>query len=144
MVALRPSSPVILGWAALTLLRDLDRVTKLAGLAVDLDAVVKELLEGRGVEDVVVHGDRVVNVELVQGLARVLGGGSGLGLPERVSTDESGERENVSRTRMAMTMQAALDLRRTMSTGDFCKTMVGKLCGEKRSWLDLKSKLVGN
>lgn len=62
------------------LLGELDRVTKLARLAVNLDAVVEELLEGGGIEDVVVGGDRVVNVELVEGLARVLGRGSGLGL----------------------------------------------------------------
>jgi hypothetical protein len=43
---------------------------------------VEELLEGSGVENVVVGGDRVVNVELVEGLARVLGGGSGLGLKQ--------------------------------------------------------------
>lgn len=64
----------------LTLLGDLDRVAKLARLAVDLDAVVKELLKGGRVENVVVDRDRVVNVELVKGLARVLGGGSGLRL----------------------------------------------------------------
>lgn len=58
-----------------TLLRQLDRVTKLARLAVDLDAVVKELLERGRVENVVVGRDRVVDVELVQGLARSLGGG---------------------------------------------------------------------
>lgn len=57
------------------LLRQLNRVTKLAGLAVNLDAVVKELLERSGVENVVVGRDRVVDVELVQGLARSLGGG---------------------------------------------------------------------
>lgn len=43
---------------------------------------MEELLEGGRVEDVVVGGDRVVDVELVQGLARVFGGGSGLGLKE--------------------------------------------------------------
>lgn len=66
------------------LLRDLDDVAELARLAVNLDAVVEELLERGGVEDVVVGGDRVVNVELVQGLARGLGGGSGLRLHERI------------------------------------------------------------
>jgi hypothetical protein len=60
------------------LLRELDDIAKLAGLAVNLDAVVEELLERGGVKDVVVGRDRVVDVELVLGLARVLGSGLGL------------------------------------------------------------------
>lgn len=62
-----------------SLLRQLDGVAKLARLAVDLDAVVEELLERSRVENVVVGRDGVVDVELVQGLARGLGG-SGLRL----------------------------------------------------------------
>ena len=68
----------------LTVVGNGDEVTKLAGLAVDLDAVVKELLESRTVEDVVGRGDRVVNVELVEGLASSgLGSGGSLGLGVR-------------------------------------------------------------
>lgn len=63
-----------------TLPRELDSVAELSRLALDLDTVVEELLEGSGVENVVVRGNGVVHVELVQGLARVFGGGSGLGL----------------------------------------------------------------
>ena len=49
---------------ALTLLGDLDVVAKVASPAVDLDAVVKELLEGGDIEDLVVRGLRAVDDEL--------------------------------------------------------------------------------
>ena len=49
---------------ALTLLGDLDGVTKVASSAVDLDAVMKELLEGGDIEDLVVRGLRAVDDEL--------------------------------------------------------------------------------
>lgn len=58
-------------------LRDLDRVAEVAGAAVDLDAVVQELLEGRDVEDLVGGGlgcvDRVLSVALVR-RSRLWGG----------------------------------------------------------------------
>jgi hypothetical protein len=66
----------------LTLPLDLNLVTELTGLALDLDSVVEELLKGRRVEDVVGSGDRVVNVELVNRLGSGFGG-SGLGLHVR-------------------------------------------------------------
>lgn len=49
---------------AVALLGDLDGVTEVAGAAIDLDAVVKELLEGGDVEDLVAHGLRGVDDEL--------------------------------------------------------------------------------
>ena len=61
-----------------TLPVDLDAVAKLAGLAIDLDAVVKELLERRAVEDTVVRRTGVVNDELVLSSSRLSGGGLGL------------------------------------------------------------------
>lgn len=64
----------------LTLLVQGDGIAELSGLAVDLDSVVQELLERGRVEDVVVRRDRVVDVELVDGLGGGLGGGSGFGL----------------------------------------------------------------
>ena len=64
-----------------TLPVDLDAVAKLAGLAIDLDAVVKELLERRAVEDTVVRRTGVVNDELVHSSS--LSSGSGLGLAHR-------------------------------------------------------------
>lgn len=70
------------------LFADLDGVTELSWLSVDLDSVVEELLEGSGVKDVVGDGDRVVDVELVEGLAsgRLLGGGGfGLLVGQRLS-----------------------------------------------------------
>ena len=56
---------------------DLDVVTELASLALDLDAVVQELLKGRAVEDTVASGTGVVDDELVLSSTRL---GSGLGL----------------------------------------------------------------
>ena len=56
---------------------DLDVITELAGLTIDLNAVVEELLERRAVEDTIARGTRVVDDELV-----LSGGlsGSGFGL----------------------------------------------------------------
>lgn len=53
----------------LTLTGDLDVVTEVTGLAVNLDAVVEVLLESGGVKDTVVGGAGEVNEELVRGLA---------------------------------------------------------------------------
>lgn len=49
---------------AVTLLGDLDGVAEVVGAAINLDAVVKELLEGGDVEDLVAHGLRGVDDEL--------------------------------------------------------------------------------
>jgi hypothetical protein len=46
---------------ALASLADLDGVAKVSGTALDLDAVVEELLESGGVEDLVVDGLRAVD-----------------------------------------------------------------------------------
>lgn len=53
----------------LTLTGDLDVVTEVTSLAIDLDAVVEVLLESGGIEDTVVGGAREVDEELVGGLA---------------------------------------------------------------------------
>lgn len=53
---------------------NLDGITKVVGAALDLDAIVKVLLESGGIEDLVVGGTRAVNDELL-GLL----GGSRLG-----------------------------------------------------------------
>lgn len=50
---------------AITLLGDLDDVAEVAGAALNLDAVVKELLESLDVEDLVVDGLRAVDDELL-------------------------------------------------------------------------------
>lgn len=50
---------------AITLLRDLDDVAEVAGAALNLDAVVKELLESLDVKDLVVDGLRAVEDELL-------------------------------------------------------------------------------
>lgn len=54
---------------AIALLGDLDGVAEVTGAALNLDAVVKELLEGLDVEDLVVHGLRAVDDELSYSLA---------------------------------------------------------------------------
>lgn len=54
---------------AIALLGDLDRLAKVAGAALNLDAVVKELLESLDVEDLVVDGLRAVDDELTPPLA---------------------------------------------------------------------------
>lgn len=65
---------------------DLHVLAELTGLAIDLDAVVQELLEARTVEDTIARRARVVDDELVLSSSRLSGGG--LGLTERE------EREN--------------------------------------------------
>jgi hypothetical protein len=63
---------------AISLLRDLDDLAEVAGAALNLDAVVEEFLEGLDVEDLVVHGLRAVDDELLgdlSGLLLALGGG---------------------------------------------------------------------
>ena len=50
---------------AVTSLRDDDLVAEVANTALDLDAVVEELLEGRDVEDLVARGLRSVDDELI-------------------------------------------------------------------------------
>jgi hypothetical protein len=54
---------------AIALLGDLDDLAEVTGAALDLDAVVEELLEGLDVEDLVVDGLRAVDDELRRGLA---------------------------------------------------------------------------
>lgn len=49
---------------AIALLADLDVVAEVSGAALNLDAVVEELLEGLNVEDLVVDGLRAVDDEL--------------------------------------------------------------------------------
>ena len=60
----------------LTLTGDLDDLAEVAGLAVNLDPVVKELFESSGIEDTIVSGTAKVNEELGGSL---LGTGSALG-----------------------------------------------------------------
>ena len=50
---------------AITRLGDVDLVTEVTDTALDLDAVVEELLEGRDVEDLVAGGLRSVDDELI-------------------------------------------------------------------------------
>jgi hypothetical protein len=60
---------------ALTLLLDNDVVTEVVGAALDLDAVLEELLEGSDVEDLVAGRLRSINdvlLGLLLGLARLL------------------------------------------------------------------------
>lgn len=54
---------------ALALLADLNDIAEVTGAALDLDAVVQELLESLDVEDLVVDGLRAVDDELSQVLA---------------------------------------------------------------------------
>jgi len=53
---------------AVTLLRDLNGITEVANTAVDLDFVLKELLEGGDIEDLVAGGLRSVDDELLRDL----------------------------------------------------------------------------
>ena len=66
--ALRPDQ-ILSCFSILTLTGDLNVVTEVAGLAVNLDAVVQVLLESGGVKDTVVGGAGEVDEELVGGLA---------------------------------------------------------------------------
>jgi hypothetical protein len=63
---------------AITLLADLNGITKVTSAALDLDAVVQELLESLDVEDLVVDGLRAVDDELLGDLLALLGGGVAL------------------------------------------------------------------
>lgn len=56
---------------------DLDVLTKLTSLALDLDTVMQELLKSRAIEDTITRGTGVVNDELVLS-GRSLGRGLGL------------------------------------------------------------------
>ena len=62
---------------------DLDAVTELAGLALDLDTVMEVLFESGTVEDTVAGRARVVDNELVLSSSRFSGGGLGLKQTER-------------------------------------------------------------
>jgi len=64
---------------AIALLADLDGITKVTGAALNLDAVVQELLESLDVEDLVVDGLRAVDDELLGDLLALLGGSGALG-----------------------------------------------------------------
>ena len=55
---------------AISLLGDLDVVAEVSGAAINLDAVVEELLEGLDVEDFVVDGLGAVDDELAIPLTR--------------------------------------------------------------------------
>ena len=57
---------------AITLLGDLDDIAKVTGAALDLDAVVQELLESLDVEDLVVDGLAAVDDELLRHLLGLL------------------------------------------------------------------------
>jgi hypothetical protein len=63
---------------SITRLRDLDDVAEVSGAALDLDAVMEELLEGLDVEDFVVDGLRAVDDELLGDLLLLGAGGGGL------------------------------------------------------------------
>jgi hypothetical protein len=54
---------------SIALLGDGNGVAEVTGAALNLDAVVKELLEGLDVEDLVVDGLRAIDDELLQSLA---------------------------------------------------------------------------
>jgi len=63
---------------SITLLRDLDGITKVTNTAVDLNLVLEELLEGGDVENLVAGGLRSVDDELLRNLGLLaLGGFSG-------------------------------------------------------------------
>ena len=62
---------------------DLDVITELASLTIDLNAVVEELLERRAVEYTVTRGARVVDDELVLSSSSLSSGGLGLMHTER-------------------------------------------------------------
>lgn len=59
---------------AIALLGDLDDVAEVAGAALNLDAVVEELLESLDVEDLVVDGLAAVDDELLRHLLGLLAG----------------------------------------------------------------------
>lgn len=57
---------------------NLNTFTELTGLAIDLDAVVQELLERRTVKDTIARGTGVVDDKLVLSSSRFSGSGLGL------------------------------------------------------------------
>ena len=57
---------------SITLLRDLDDIAEVASAALNLDAVVQELLESLDVEDLVIDGLRAVDDELLGDLLALL------------------------------------------------------------------------
>lgn len=63
---------------SIALLGNLNDIAEVTGAALDLDAVVKELLESLDVEDLVVDGLRAVDDELLGDLLTLLGAGGGL------------------------------------------------------------------
>ena len=75
-VALREGDRGLHPDLALALTGDLHDIAELASLAVDLDAVVQELLESVGVKDTVAGGTREVNEEAVTLGSRTLRGTS--------------------------------------------------------------------
>ena len=68
---------------------DLDAVTELPSLTIDLNAVVEELLERRAVENTVTRGTGVVDDELVLSSSSL--SSSGLGLIHTQRREESPE-----------------------------------------------------
>jgi len=60
---------------SLALLRDGNGVAQVTGAALDLDAVVQELLKGLDVEDLIIDGLRAVDDELLGDLGALLRGG---------------------------------------------------------------------
>jgi hypothetical protein len=62
---------------SIALLRDLHNLAEVTGAALDLDALVQELLESLEIEDLVVDGLRAVDDELLGHLGALLGGGAG-------------------------------------------------------------------
>lgn len=78
----------------LTFTGDLNVVTEVTSLAIDLDTVVEVLLESGGIEDTVVGGAREVDEELVGGLALL-----GATLGGLLNSLVSGKRKTNSRNR---------------------------------------------
>lgn len=62
-------------------LRDNDLIAEVTNTALDLDAVMQELLEGGDVEDLIARGLRSVDDELAQVSLRDSVNSSGAGLP---------------------------------------------------------------
>ena len=76
-----------------TVASDVDVLAEVARLAIDLDAVVKELLERRAVEDTVVRRTGVVNDELVLSSSFT---SSGLGLEKTLQKKEKRRKTPIS------------------------------------------------
>lgn len=71
-----------------TIAVDLDVLTELARLSIDLDAVVKKLLKGRAVENTVAGGTGVVDRELVLSSSGLSSGGLTLRKERREGTPD--------------------------------------------------------